>query len=76
MVFGSIALKHSAFRTLLLIAETSGLLLALLDLLVPSESPLKRITSPARMFLVMNFAAAAAVAVSFIPARLSGSRPE
>ncbi len=68
MAIASFGLPVSAFRDLLLSTEALALVLALLDLFVPSTSSLKRITSPARMFLWMNFAAAAAIAVFFLPA--------
>ena len=43
-------------------------MLALLDRLVPSGFALKRLTSPARTFIVMNAAALASVVVFFVPA--------
>lgn len=66
--FGSaVALPHSWFRILLLTAGAAWLLLAAANGMVSSGSPLKRLTSPARTFLVMNAAALAAVAVFFVP---------
>jgi cellulose synthase/poly-beta-1,6-N-acetylglucosamine synthase-like glycosyltransferase len=58
-------LPYSWFRTSLLSAGGAWLLLALCNGFVPSRSPLKRLTSPARTFLVMNAAALAAIAVFF-----------
>ena len=43
-------------------------LLAVANRFVPQGFPLKRLSSPAQTFLVMNAAALAAVAVFFIPA--------
>jgi poly-beta-1,6-N-acetyl-D-glucosamine synthase len=62
------ALPHSLFRTSLLSAGAFWLLLAACSGLVSAGSPLKRLTSPARTFLVMNVAAMAAIAVFFVPA--------
>ncbi|MGA2715698.1 MAG: glycosyltransferase family 2 protein [Bryobacteraceae bacterium] len=67
--FGAaVALPPSWFRTSLLIAGVAWLLLALSNGFVSSASLLKRLTSPARTFLVMNTAALASVAVFFVPA--------
>ncbi|HEX4278177.1 MAG TPA: glycosyltransferase family 2 protein [Bryobacteraceae bacterium] len=62
------ALPGSWFRASLLIAGFIWLLLAAGNALVSPASPLKRATSPARTFLVMNAAALASVAVFFVPA--------
>ena len=62
------ALPHSWLRTSLLCAGAAWLLLAFCSRFVSPASPLKRLTSPARTFLVMNAAAMAAVAVFFVPA--------
>lgn len=67
-LMSSIALPHSCFRTFLLAAQATLPLLALCNALVRSTSPLKRLTSPIRTFLVMNAAALLAVAVFFVPA--------
>lgn len=64
----TIALPPSWFRTALLIAEAAWLLLVVADSLVPPAFPLKRLTSPARTFLIMNAAALASLAVFFVPA--------
>ncbi len=68
VMIAGFALPVSAFRDLVLAAEGLVFLVAALDRWIPSTWPLKRVTSPARMFLLMNLAAAAAVAVFFIPA--------
>jgi biofilm PGA synthesis N-glycosyltransferase PgaC len=68
IVFGaSLALQPSAFRTSLMTAEIALVLLALMDRFVPKGFPLKRLSSPARTFLVMNAASFAAPVVFFIP---------
>lgn len=64
----AVALPGSWFRTLLLLAGAVWMALVALDTLTPATSPLKRLTSPARTFLVMNAAAVAAIAVFFVPA--------
>jgi cellulose synthase/poly-beta-1,6-N-acetylglucosamine synthase-like glycosyltransferase len=64
----SIALPASRFRTLLLGVEVAFVLLAVANRFVPKRFPLKRLSSPAQTFLVMNAAAVAAVAVFFVPA--------
>ena len=64
----TIELPHSWFRTSLLGAGELWLFLAAFDGFVSAESPLRRLTSPARTFLVMNVAALVAVAVFFVPA--------
>ena len=67
--FATVALPGSWFRESLLIAFIVWLLLALSNGIVSPTLPLKRLTSPARTFLVMNVAALASVAVFFVPAR-------
>jgi cellulose synthase/poly-beta-1,6-N-acetylglucosamine synthase-like glycosyltransferase len=64
----TIALPASRFRTSLLAVEVAFVLLAVANRLVPKGFPLKRLSSPAQTFLVMNVAALAAVAVFFVPA--------
>jgi len=61
------ALPGSPFRSWLLADECALVGLALLDAVVPERFFLKRLTSPARTFIVMNAASAAALAVFFIP---------
>lgn len=65
---GTLAAPAGALRTVALAAEFTPVLLAALNSLVPSGSPLKRLSSPSRTFLVMNLAALTAVAVFFLPA--------
>jgi cellulose synthase/poly-beta-1,6-N-acetylglucosamine synthase-like glycosyltransferase len=68
MVVSTVALPPSLFRDFLLACEAGLPVLALLDGLVPAGFPLKRLTSPARTFIIMNVAAAAALVVFFVPA--------
>jgi cellulose synthase/poly-beta-1,6-N-acetylglucosamine synthase-like glycosyltransferase len=64
----SIALPASRLRTLVLAAELAFVMLAVANRFVPKGFFLKRLSSPAQTFLVMNAAALAAVAVFFVPA--------
>ena len=64
----TLALPASRFRTDFLISDAVLLGLALIDRIVPAKFPLKRLTSPARTFLVMNAASLYAVLVFFTPA--------
>jgi cellulose synthase/poly-beta-1,6-N-acetylglucosamine synthase-like glycosyltransferase len=68
IVGATFALPPSWFRTSLELGDLALLLLALLDGIVPRWLPLKRISSPARTFLVMNAASVAALVVFFTPA--------
>jgi poly-beta-1,6-N-acetyl-D-glucosamine synthase len=68
IVAATFALPPSWFRTSLELGDLALLLLALLDGIVPRWLPLKRISSPARTFLVMNAASVAALVVFFTPA--------
>jgi len=61
----TIALPASVFRTWMLWGDFAIVALAIIDVFVPHWIPLKRITSPARTFLVMNAASIAALAVFF-----------
>ena len=67
-VGATIALPASWFRTLMLLCEGGVGLLALMNGAIPKGWKLKRLSSPARTFLVMNAAALAAVVVFFVPA--------
>jgi cellulose synthase/poly-beta-1,6-N-acetylglucosamine synthase-like glycosyltransferase len=67
IVGATFALPKSSWRAFLLWDEAAFLALAVLDRLVPKQSPIKRISSPARTFLLMNAAALAAAAVFFVP---------
>jgi poly-beta-1,6-N-acetyl-D-glucosamine synthase len=64
----SLALPETWFRRSMIWGEVALLALALVDFLVPHWLPLKRVTSPARTFLLMNAASVAALAVFFTPA--------
>lgn len=65
----TLLLPHSDVRTFLLVNEALLILLAAIDFIVPRRiGLLKRLTSPARTFLVMNLAALAAILVFLIPA--------
>ncbi len=69
LVYAStLALPASAFRNFLLIDEIALLVLAAVDAIVPSGFVLKRISSPARTFIVMNAAALASLSIFFMPA--------
>ena len=64
----SIALPASQLRTILLALELTFVLLAVANRFLPKGFPLKRVSSLAQTFLVMNAAALIAVAVFFVPA--------
>jgi cellulose synthase/poly-beta-1,6-N-acetylglucosamine synthase-like glycosyltransferase len=64
----ALALPHSWFRTAVLCGGALWPLAALSNRFVPDASVLKRVTSPARTFLIMNAAALAAIVVFFVPA--------
>ncbi len=69
LVFAStVALPASGFRDFLLADEAALLLLALADRLVPAGFILKRLTSPAKTFVLMNAAALASICIFFVPA--------
>ncbi|HLH43827.1 MAG TPA: glycosyltransferase family 2 protein [Bryobacteraceae bacterium] len=61
------ALPSRQWRNLLLWDEVIFAALALLDAWIPTGIPLKRLSSPARTFLLMNAASLAGLAVLFIP---------
>jgi cellulose synthase/poly-beta-1,6-N-acetylglucosamine synthase-like glycosyltransferase len=76
------ALPASRFRLGLLIAELTGLALALLDGLLPRHSVLRKVSSPARSFLIVNAASLLSVVVFFVrpetlwrPTRVKGGPP-
>jgi cellulose synthase/poly-beta-1,6-N-acetylglucosamine synthase-like glycosyltransferase len=60
------ALPAGRFRLVLLISELTGLALALLDGLLPRRSLLRKISSPARSFLIVNAASLLSVMVFFV----------
>jgi cellulose synthase/poly-beta-1,6-N-acetylglucosamine synthase-like glycosyltransferase len=66
LVFAAtLALPATPFRAWSLRSEVLLILLALVDFCIPDWLPLKRFTSPARTFLIMNLASIAALAVFF-----------
>lgn len=70
-VAATLALPASWYRLSMIRGEVLLLALAIVDAFVPAWFPLKRITSPARTFLIMNAAAVAALSVFFTsPTRL------
>jgi cellulose synthase/poly-beta-1,6-N-acetylglucosamine synthase-like glycosyltransferase len=68
VVGGTLALPASSFRMWMAGGVFAFFLLALADAAVPRRFPLKRITSPARTFLIMNAASLMALAVFVTPA--------
>jgi cellulose synthase/poly-beta-1,6-N-acetylglucosamine synthase-like glycosyltransferase len=64
-LISTVALDPSPFRTALLWNEAALFALAALDWIVPRWFPLKRITSPARTFMVMNAAGIMSLQVFF-----------
>jgi len=63
----TLAMPGSLFRSGLLALELVPPVLALLNSLIPAGFPLKRLSSPARTFLVMNAAALCAIFVFVLP---------
>jgi cellulose synthase/poly-beta-1,6-N-acetylglucosamine synthase-like glycosyltransferase len=61
------ALPDGLVRTTLLTGSLAVLALAALDPLLPRSFPLRRISSPARSFMVLNVASLLSVLVFFIP---------
>lgn len=66
-LFGAILLPTGWLRSGLLIGTLVVVLLALIDQLLPAGFPLRRLSSPARSFLVMNLAALFSIVVFFVP---------
>ncbi|HYL74905.1 MAG TPA: glycosyltransferase family 2 protein [Bryobacteraceae bacterium] len=66
-IAGTIALPASVLRATLLWALAGFLAIAALDWMTPKRWWAKRITSPARTFLLMNAASLFGVAVFFVP---------
>ncbi len=66
----ALALPVSAIRTTLLGISAAVLLLAAIDPLLPKKFVLRRVSSPARSFVVMNAASLLSVLVFFVPAKL------
>ena len=69
VVAATVALPWEGVRNALLAGDAALLAIAVLDQWIPGAWILKRLTSPARMFLLMNAASLAAVAVFVIPAQ-------
>ena len=67
-VLATLALPPSSFRSILVVNELLLFAVALMDTIVGRNFPLRRLSSPARSFLVMNAAALMAVVVFFVPA--------
>ncbi len=65
----ALALPASALRTTLLGVAAAVLVLAAVDPLLPKKLFLRRISSPARSFVVMNAASLLSVLVFFVPAK-------
>ena len=63
----TLALPASPFRRFLLIDELAFVALAAVDRLVPKGFFLKRVSSPAKTFLVMNLASLLAIGVFVVP---------
>jgi cellulose synthase/poly-beta-1,6-N-acetylglucosamine synthase-like glycosyltransferase len=57
------------WRTPVIAAQACFYLIAMLDPIIPARSSLKRISSPARTFVVMMLAAVQGLSVFFVPAR-------
>jgi hypothetical protein len=62
----TLALPDSGFKTFLLADEAALLVLAAVDRFVPARVAVKRLTSPARSFMVMNAAALMSILVFFV----------
>ncbi|HVP49949.1 MAG TPA: glycosyltransferase family 2 protein [Candidatus Bathyarchaeia archaeon] len=65
----TLALPDGAIRSGLLLIAFAFLALAGIDVLLPKSFPLRRITSPARSFVVLNAASLLSVLVFFVPAK-------
>jgi cellulose synthase/poly-beta-1,6-N-acetylglucosamine synthase-like glycosyltransferase len=63
----TVALPDTPVRVALMAGEAGMLLLAVVDIAMPKWLPLKRITSPARTFLMLNAAAALSTIVFIVP---------
>lgn len=71
IAFGAtLAMPDGWFRNTLLGCHAIPVLLALSNSLIPQGWALKRLSSPARTFFVMNAAALSALAVFFVPATM------
>ena len=68
IMVSTVALPPSAFRTCLLLNDLALILPALADCIVPKGFPLKRLSSSARTFFIINAAALTSIGVFFVPA--------
>lgn len=66
-LLASVAMPNSIFRTCLLAAQLLAFCLVVINRAVPATWFLKRLTSPASTFFVMNLASLASVAVFVLP---------
>lgn len=66
-VASAFALPDSPVRSALLVIALAVIILAALDLVLPKNFMLRRISSPARSFVVLNLASLASVLVFFVP---------
>lgn len=73
-LFSTIALRHTPLGGVLLPGGIAIFVIAGLDALLPQRLPLRRITSPARTFLLLNLAALLSVLVFFVPPQLLWGR--
>lgn len=71
----TLALPAGGARTGLITADCAFFVLAAVDCLVPAGFPLKRLSSAARTFLLVNAAALAALVVFFVPSAKLWSIP-
>ena len=69
MALFALFLPRSGWRTLFLALGAVFVLLALLDSWLPQRLPLKRLSSLARTFILMNAASLAGISVFFVPAQ-------
>lgn len=68
-VFGSSFWLPPPFAAASLAAQGAFYLLALADLIIPERALLKRISSPARTFVILMLAAVCALSIFFVPPR-------
>ena len=66
-VASTFALPDSPVRSALLVIALAVIVLAALDVVLPASFILRRISSPARSFVVLNVASLASVLVFFVP---------
>jgi cellulose synthase/poly-beta-1,6-N-acetylglucosamine synthase-like glycosyltransferase len=68
-VIATYALPPGPLRNMLTAGEILYAAIVLIDWIIPRSWPLKRLTSPARTFFLMNLAAAMSIAVFFVSPR-------